>query len=275
MSKDTKKELPASSKMRLRLYSPEDGSLISDRLVEQTTEFMGGPKETHKGAFSVELNLMDQTQVDSAIEYLKKLKGDLPIAEISKPKSTTKTIDKMLSEKEPLLDLLKTIKGKGTTQEKMITMLREYNFRFISGLMIQDMSLNDPNIAKQLELREKDITNDYQYMVRLVKEAKEPLNDKYDFRLVFGIKIVGEKRNFVQIYLWGEWAESIKVEWENAKKNNFKKVEKMYVFPEFMDYADRKKWRSENRKKETALSKGLPFEESKAFKKWTPYVKGL
>lgn len=263
------------TKMRIKLFD-EKSLLFSDRLVEQFTEFMYGPKQIHKGPISLEVNLYNQIQVDGVIEYLKKLKGDIPIEEIGVKKSTKdKTIDKMLTDKEPLLDLLKTAKAKGTTQEKLINLLREYEFKFISGDVIEDMTTFDPKVGEQIKIRDKDIIEKYQFMVRLIKKAKEPMNDKYDFRLVFGIKYIGDRIDKVVIYLWGKFEEFIKIPWENKKANNFKKVEKVYIFPAFMEnYADRKKWRTEHRKKLVAQEKNLPFEPSKFYEKWTPYIKG-
>jgi hypothetical protein len=264
------------TKMRIKLFSPE-GILQSDRLVEQTTEFTMGPKEVHSGPILVEVNLFDQVQVDSCIEYLKKLKGDLPLSTSTKKIKIDKTLDKMLSDKEPLLDLIKTAKAKGTSQEKLIDFLREYQFKFISGDIILDMVTNDPNVGNQIKLRPRDLETGFQYMVRLVKEAKEPLNDKYDFRLVFGIKILGDKIDKVVIYLWGEFSEHMKLPWDKKNANNFKKVEKLYIFPEFMDYAERKRWRSEHRKWLIA-TKGIAnpesIETSKFYNKYKPYVKG-
>jgi hypothetical protein len=265
------------SKMRIKLFD-ENNLMLSDRLVEQTTELTLGPKEPHKHSLSIELNLYDQTQVDMAITYLKKLKGDLPIEEKTAGKvKKDKTIEKMLTDKEPLLDLIKTLKTKATTQEKLIDMLREYQFVFVSGDVIEDMGTHDPNIKKQIEIRQKDKEAGYQYMVRLVKQAKEPMNDKYDFRLVFGIKIIGEKLDKAQLYLWGKYEKTWTLPWEDKKKVNFKKVEKVYIFPDFMDYVDRKKWRTEHRKWEIATNKGEKpeaFELSKFYLKYHPYIKG-
>jgi hypothetical protein len=262
------------TKMRIKLYDPETHLLQSDRLVEQITELNMGPKEAHKGPIGIETTFASQTQLDLFIEYLKKIKGDIPITAPGEKVKKTKTIDKMLSDKEPLLDLIKAAKSKGTSQEKLIDFLREYNFRFVTGDFIQDLGENDSKVKEQITLREKDVKDEFQYMVRMIKQAKEPMNDKYDFRLVFGIKIVGERVNKVVIYLWGKFSEFVKIPWEEAKKMNFKKVEKIYIFPDFMDYADRKKWRTEHRKKIAAEAKGLEFEPSKFYVKFTPYIKG-
>lgn len=268
-----------TSKMRVKLFDPKTNLMVSDRLVEQASEFIKGPHEVHKGPIMVEFNLYSQTQVDMAVEYLKKVKGDIPLDEIKFKKSKSKTLDKMLTDKEPLLDLLKAAKAKGVSQEKLIIFLREYKFRFIAGQVIQDMAQHDPEgVGQQIKLRERDIADGYQYMVRLVKEAKEPLNDKYDFRLVFGIRMIGKKVNKVVIYFYGEFKEYIKIPWDKSEQINFKKVERIYTFPEFMDYADRKKWRSEHRKGITwsreASNEGKVFEHSKFYLKFKPYVKG-
>jgi hypothetical protein len=232
-------------------------------LVEQATELRMGPKEPHQGPYTLEFNLVSQEDVEGMVEYIKKLKGDLPITtSTTKVKTKDKKIDEMLSDKEPLLDLLKTLKAKCKTQEKLISELREYGFKFVAADVIQDYASPD-----MITLKEKHL--DYQFMVRLVKEAKDPSNDKWDYRLVFGIKFMGEKVAKVQVYLWGKWEEVLKIGWEKEEDINFKKVETLYSFPEWMDYAERKRWRLENRK----LEKNPELEPSKFYTKCKPYIK--
>lgn len=259
-----------STKMRIKTYDPTSGLLLSDRLVEQKTEFNLGPKTAHNGPMTIEVNLVSQEDVDGLITYIKKLKGELPIAKSDKPKTTTaKQLDKMLSDKEPLLDLLKTLKAKAKNQEHLIEMLREYNFRFMATDVIKDY-FEEKGFLKIKEKHEK-----YQWMARLVKEAKEPANDKYDFRLTFGIRFMGEVVDKVQIYWYSEYQETWKLAWKQKEDINFKKVEKVLMFPEFLDYADRKKWRTEHRKIERAAAAGTPVEPSPFYTKWKPYVQGL
>lgn len=261
--------IPTTSKMRIKLFDPIEKILISDRLVEQSTELLKGPKEEHKGPMSFEVNLYQQEDVDGFIAYLKKIKGELPLEKEENPKvKKDKKLDKMLSDKEPLLDLLKVFQNKGTSQEKLIALAREYDFRFIASDVAMDHNVHNPG---QIEIR--DNHKDYQFMVRLIKEAKDPANDKYDWRLVFGIKIVGEKTNHVKVYLFGKFDTSWKIPWEDAKEHNFKKVEKVYIFPEYMDIDDRKKWRSENRKVIRAQETGEAYEPSKFYNKYSPYIK--
>lgn len=267
----------ATTKMRIQMFSPDNHLMISDRLIEQKLELLKGPDHVSKGPFGLEITLFSKGEVDMLVDYLKRLKGDLPIEAPGTKVKKDKTIDKMLKDKEPLLDLLKVVKAKGTSQEKIIELLREWKFKFITADVILDMQQNDPQIKEQITLREKDIEKGYQYMVRQIKEAKEPMNDKYDFRLVFGIKIVGDKVSLIPVYLWGKWEETLKVSWEKIKAMNFKKVEKVYIFPEFMDYDDRRKWRKEHRAKITwdkNPNKTNEFETSKFYQKFTPYVKG-
>jgi hypothetical protein len=266
MKKDKKPTVEAlpvfsiGSKMRIKNFTPE-GLLVQDRLVEQVTELRAGPKEKHTGPICLEFNLLTQADVQGMIEYISKLKGDLPIEE--KVKKIKKPKDEMLGDKHPIEDLVNEAKVKAKTQEELMTLLREkWDFRFIDSSYIQEFVPEE-----QIKLRSKDL--DYQFMVRMYKEAKAPANDKYDWRLVFGIKIVGDKIDKVQVYLYGKYECTWTKPWDKPKDHNFKKVNAIYIFPEFMTYEERKKWRTENRKKQ----KDPNFKTSKQFDRWTPYVK--
>lgn len=264
-----------SSKMRIKVYDQQ--GLIQDRLVEQSTELRMGPKEVIKGSFSLEFNLNSQEDVDLMIEYIKKLKGELPLTKVEKKSLASKKLNDMLSDKEPLLDLLKTVEAKAKTQEQLISSLREYNFMFVDMQTVLDVATKE-----QITLRDKDIEKGYQYMVRRIKEAKDPAKDKFDWRLTFGIKIVGEKTDIVQVYLWGKRDKFLKLPWEK-KKVNFKKVEIFSQFPEPMTYDERKRWRLEHRKLETNFKKEgegkvtwenyIGVKASKFYLRWKPYIK--
>lgn len=252
------------TKMRIRLFS-EDEKLVSDRLVEQKTEFTAGPKSSHKGPISLEVNLRTSEDVDSTIDYLRKVKGDLPITVKEAPEKKSKSLESMLKDKEPLQDLLNNALLKGTTQEKLIEFLRQYNFVFIAADVVDDMSEGKPDLFSFKKEKHKE----YQYLIRQVKQAKDPKNDKFDLRLAFGVKIVGQRVEKVLVYFWGKFKTFKEIPWENSKKINFKKVEKILTFPEFMDYADRRKWRLEHRKKDSNPN----YEPSKFYNKWKEYVK--
>lgn len=272
--KKTSKPKPTFSlgtKMRIKIFDKDTGGLLSDRLVEQSTELNTGPQYSLPGPYTLEFNLTNQEDVTGMIEYINKLRGELPIApKTAKKSSTAKKLNEMLNDKEPLLDLIKTVEAKAKTQEQLIAILREYNFMFVSQDIVQDIAT-----PEQITLREKDVQAGYQYMVRRIKEAKDPAKDRFDWRLTFGIKIIGEQMQLVQVYLWGKRDHYIKLGWE--KKNiNFKKVEQFSSFPEPMTYDERKRWRLEHRKWDKATEGGKnpeKFETSKFYNRWKPYIK--
>jgi uncharacterized protein (UPF0216 family) len=255
-------DLSQSSKMRVRLFT-QAGIQLEDRLVDQARELFTGPNIKHDGPISLELNLKSKDDVEAAMIYIDKLKGKLPIEpKTAKPKK--EKIKEMLTSKEPVLELMNTVKAKAKSQEQLMDLLREYDFRFVAADVVIDWSQEHPD---QITIKEKH--HDYQFMVRMVKEAKNPENDKYDWRLVFGIKIIGDKEEKVQVYLWGVYEKTWTLPWEKAKEFNFKKVNPIYIFPEFMDYNDRKKWRAENRK----AVKDPNFKPNAFYEKWKPYIK--
>lgn len=252
------------TKMRIKLFDSAE-QLISDRLVEQITEFNMGPKTTHSGGIGLELNLRGQDDVEKAIEYLKKLTGSLPLQ--NKMKTVKITKGTLLEDNAEPLESLMESALKSPSQEKLITFLRNQNFRFIESDIITEFNTD---LQAQIKLKEKH--QGYQYMIRLVKEAKNPLNDRYDHRLIFGIKLRGAKVNKVVAYLFGEFKTKREIPWEKAKKINFKKVERMVVFPAYMDYEERKKWRIEHRKVEIAEQKGIEYTPAKFYTKNKPFI---
>lgn len=250
-------------KLRITLFD-ENNQQLSDRLVEQGLEFSTGPKEAHKGAIRLEVNLESQEDTNLCIEYLKKISGQLPLSARQEKKLKPKSIQLMGI--EPLKDLLHTAITKNKNQEAMIAYLRDLQFVFVShqGLLDINKENNFP-----FELKEKH--EQYQFMIRRTKFAKNPKADKYDGQLVFAIKIVGTRFEKFQVYLFGEYNKTVKMEWADKKNYNFKKVDKVYKFPDMMDYAERLRWRVEHRKKEMDEK----YETSKFYNKWAQYIKML
>jgi hypothetical protein len=195
----------------------------------------------------------------------KNSKGDLPIEEKVKKVKIKK--DDMLGDKHPIEDLLAEVEAKCKTQEELLDMLRDkWDFRFVDYTHILDYVPED-----KLKVSEK--ASDHQFMVRMYKEAKDPANDKYDWRLVFGIKFIGERINKVKIYLYGKFDHSWDLPWDKPKIHNFKKVTPIYTFPDFMTYDERRAWRKENRKRLKSIELKEEFTPSKQFVRWSPYVK--
>jgi hypothetical protein len=261
MKKDTKiLSIGPTTKMRIQAFN-EKGLMLQDRLVEMATELRAGPKEKIEGPLTMEVTLYNQSETQEFIDYLQRLTGLLPIEE--KVKKIKKPKDEMLGDKHPIEDLVNEAKAKAKTQEELMTLLREkWDFRFIDSSYIEEFVPKE-----QITLKSNHL--EYQFMVRMYREAKAPANDKYDWRLAFGIKIVGDKIDKVQVYLYGKYESTWKKPWDKPKEHNFKKVNAIYIFPDFMTYEERKKWRTENRKKQ----KDPNFKTSKQFDRWTPYVK--
>lgn len=252
------------TKMRIKLYDKSE-YLMSDRLVEQQTEFNLGPKDKHEGPLSLELNLRDKEDAEKAIQYINKLIGNLPLQ--NKMKTVKITKGTLLEDNaEPLESLMETAL-RSFSQEKLITFLRNHNFRFIESDIITEF-----NEELKEKVNIKPIHHKFQFMIRLVKEAKNPLNDRYDHRLIFGIKLRGTKIEKVVVYLFGKFKTKKEIPWDNAKKINFKKVEKMVVFPAYMDYDERKKWRIEHRKVEIAQEREQEYKPSKFYTKNKPFI---
>ena len=72
------KETETIYKPKLRVqYLNEDGTIQSDRLVDQAIEFMNGPKEGHTGPLRIESSLMCKQDVESLKDYLNKVVSGL------------------------------------------------------------------------------------------------------------------------------------------------------------------------------------------------------
>lgn len=258
-----------STKMRIKLFNPESKALEYDRLVEQAPEFIKGPTHAHEGPITLEVTLLDKQDVDSVITYIGKLAGTLPLTHKEEKKlKKNKALEQALMSDEPLKEFMQ-IALASENQEALIDTLRESNFRFMSYLDLKDLTEE----SKSLTLKTKH--SDWQFMVRLIKEAKNPINDKWDTRLVFAIKYMGERVNLVHVYLWGQWDQKRVIPWKTkpGKEINFKDKPQFFQFPEFMTYEERGKFRAEHRKL-ALIEDPTKREPSKFFNRWAPYVPG-
>lgn len=248
-------------KMRIKLLD-EEGRVLSDRLIDQYTELLQGPKDEHQGPVSIEVNLIDAWAFERFQEYLLKLKGKLPLDTIRT--SSTPTTKKV----EPYKEIIQDVKSKGTVEE-VIKYLETLNFRFVTSQFIEELeSLDKVKVTFAKSWHKK-----YQFMTRLARIAKDPMNDKYDFNLMFGIKLIGGKKSKILIYKKGEYKGLIKINWENESDTNFKERKQPTIFPSFMSIEDRKKWRVIHRKIE--LERPIGPTEEKFYNRYKPDIKGL
>ncbi len=167
--------LEIESKMRIQLYD-KDFNQLSDRLVTQGPEFAKGPKEVHEGPMRIEFSLFEREDVKQCQDYLARLEGSLPL-EIAKKKRGRKK----LSPDDPSFreEVIATIQ-EYTDATELMQSLRDEGFLFITLDYLED--LGHP-IAVPTKLRRR-----YKWLVKRTREAKNPLNHRYDLSVLIGFK---------------------------------------------------------------------------------------
>lgn len=236
--------------MRVKTLTP-NLVVMGDRLVDQTTEFNLGPPEKHKGPLCIEVTLRDKDDLSNLKKYLDKLLGDLPLPEKKAKKGSLPEMDV-----EPIKEMLEEIKVKCKTQDEVIKYLRERNFKFVTAQFLEDRDIKVDINAK--------VPDDYQFMIRLLKEGKDPKADKYDPQLLMGFKFLGEtKGKFIRPYLYGRKEEVINLPWAKKSDINFKKVAAI-KYPHYMNQEERDKYSLELRK----MKLNPELKPSKFFLRW-------
>lgn len=242
-------------KMRVQTLDNE-GRTLSDRLVDQTSEFTLGPKEKHKGAIKLELTLRDESDIKSFNDYLDKLRSDLPLPEKKVYKTGKKAIS--LLDDEPLRDMLKEAERKCKNLDELIKYLRERNFQFVTDQWLGD---------KEFKVSIKENHKDWQFMIRCIKEAKNPLSSKYDPQLIIAFKYIPKKEAGAKVYMYDKFLKTIKIDWAEKSDLNFKKL-KLTKFPPYMIQEERNRYRLEEAKYKA--NPELP--KSKFWTRWNPAV---
>lgn len=236
--------------MRIQTFDP-DFNMLDDRLVSQDTELYKGPTSTHLGPLKVEFSLFDKDDVDACITYIKKLKGDLPIElKVKKPKSPPD------SDSDEGRERLLYEVTEATTQEAAIKILREEGFVFLTAQDVEDYGVFPLS----------DADKNFEWMVKLTREAKDPANNKYDPTVRFGFKIMGPKVESYILYNFDKRYEK-ELPWKSSKEFNFKKVN-LTKYHSAMVEEERLKFSKELAK----LRKDPELEPSKFFKRWAPYA---
>lgn len=253
-------------KIRIQLLDDES-RVLDDRMVDQYTELINGPKKTHDGPLRVDLTLMNQQDIDLFKEYLDKLKGKLPIKEMqTRGRPSTQS----LSIESPREDILVNVE-KIEDQDEVIKYLRDLGFVF---LLTEDFKEYFP----EFEFDEKDIgkpNNSGQYldslswMVRCIKRAKDPKSDKYDKMIIFGFSLINGRSKKVVPYLYGERKKPLRISVNGDTAISFSKVTELTKFPVYMVEAERLKFSTEMRK----LMYSDDLKPSKFFMRWYRDVK--
>ena len=270
------------AKIRITLFeglqAVADGEQMAlvkeDRLVEAGLEFMNGPKEKHDGPIRIDYLMEHRDDVEGLMKYLSQLALDLPLSEKAKKTYERKSTSNSLMEKDSLQQLIEDAFNKNKTQEKLVDYLKGLNFVFLTEEHLSELWQANKFPWELKKLKEKKKVHPHsknQFMVRLLKLAKDPSKDKYDPQIAFGIRLVGDRVGKVLIYLFGKYHKTVEIHWENSKEINFKVKEKFYKFPEAMIYSDRHKWRLEDRK----LINNPELTPTGFYERWKPFVKIL
>lgn len=247
-------------KMRVTLLN-KDLITLEDRLVDQYEELLNGPKAIHLDPYRFEFTITDQQEIDRVISYMQKLRGTLPL-------DAPKIKNHKTSAVNPYQELYNAVKAKEFVED-IIEYLTEANFRFVGKQALLDMAYVKPKGS----IPELDDT--YQWMVKVLRYAKEPKNDKFDFTLYFGIKFLGKnKEEKIMVYFNHEKKAVFKRKWQKDNSAiNMKKKKTPMSFPEFMTIEERKDWRAARRKVE--LGRTLGIKEQKFYDRYFTDIKNI
>lgn len=251
-------------KLRVTLLS-ENGCPVQDRLVDAYTELNTGPKIKHDGPVRIEFTAKNQQDIAAIKQYLDRLTGTLPIKEPSAGRGRPAGVQKELeSPREEVLSEVNKMVEEGKNQKEITKYLRKLGFVFI---LTEEFKMHFP----EFEFNTKDVgeptengqyLNSLSWMVRRLKEAKDPKADKFDPQIIFGFSIIEGPSKKVVPYLYKDRQKPFKV--EPAKKAlTFSKVG-FTKYPKFMLESERLKFSFEQRQ----LMFNKEKKPSKFFLRW-------
>ena len=202
-------------KMRVTLLD-ENGCPVSDRLVDTYTELNTGPKINHTGPIRVECTMTSKQDIENFKTYLDRLTGTLPLKEptAGRGRPTSGVTKELESPREEILASVENMVNEGKNQKDITQYLRKLGFVFI---LTEEFKLHFP----EFEFDKKDIgdpnyngqyPNSLSWMIRRVKEAKDPKLDKYDPQIIFGFSIIEGPSKKVVPYLYKDRRKPFKVE---------------------------------------------------------------
>lgn len=246
-------------RIRVQLFD-EESRLISDKLYKQGSEFATGPKFTHNGPMRIEVTMDNQEDVEKAITYLKKLSGLLPLEAKEKK---AKKVGKIDSDSESYVEEIMEIINSSQDQDELIKALREQGFVFVTRDLLHQMER-----FEKVEWENDDWRTDkFQYMVRLIKESKNPMLDKFDPTIIVGIKIYKKRTDEVQVYRFGEFTGTLEIKVPGKAQESFT-TQKLHIFPEFMSEKEKERFRKEYREMERDPEK----EPTPFYLRWNKWV---
>lgn len=245
------------TKMRIQLKDVK-GVIQSDRLVEQQNELIAGPKGIHKGHITLELTLQSLADIELFKNYIDQLAGTLPL------KTITKYINPNV-EVNPYREIYQDVKSKANMEE-VIDYLQGLDFRFVTKQFIEERV----DLGK-LDKEYNKLSSKYQYLVRLSRVAKDPIYDRYDFTLIFGIDLY-KQGNKIYVYREAKKFKRLTSKWLTSQAN-MKKKKIPLQFPQFMTIEERTRWRKIHRGFKD--KKDISQKDTKFYSRYKPDIKNL
>lgn len=235
-------------KLRITTLS-ENGTPLSDRLVDAYTEMNSGPKVQHNGPIRVEVTLTNKQDIDNFKEYLDRLSGTLPAKapNVGRGRPAGSTTKELESPREDILADVEKMIEEGKSQQDIIKYLRGLGFVFI---LTEDFLFHFPGF----EFNKKDVgeatdnkqyPNSFSWMARCIKRAKDPKADKFDPMIIFGFSILNGPSKKIIPYLYKERKKPLRAK---VGKNviSFSQAE-FTKLPKYMLESERIKFSTEQR----------------------------
>ena len=131
-------------KLRITTLS-ENGTPLSDRLVDAYTEMNSGPKVQHNGPIRVEVTLTNKQDIDNFKEYLDRLSGTLPAKapNVGRGRPAGSTTKELESPREDILADVEKMIEEGKSQQGdwdlYLSLLKIFYFTFLDLSLIKKM----------------------------------------------------------------------------------------------------------------------------------------
>lgn len=225
--------------VRITLFDKE-GRMESERMVTQGPEFYSGAKEIAPGPFRIEFTFEDHADVGGAIAYLQQLVGLMPIRE----KGTPGYAKKDKPDNDAIFDndkekALSELIENASDQDDFIKKLRANEFVFVNSGLLKFIVPETYQIKKMHQ-------DKYDWLIRRIKIAKDPKNDKYDTQVLIGLSMSHGRQDKIIVYLYGEFSNRYVIAVPEKRPLKLSKTN-LLKFPAYMNEEERLKWGFEHR----------------------------
>lgn len=256
-------------KLRITLLS-ENGCPVSDRLVDAYPELNMGPKIQHNGPIRVECTFQNKQDIEQFKNYLDILSGSLPIkVSTGRGRPGANTVKELESPREEILAEVTRMIEHSSNQKEITKYLRGLGFVFILTeefkMHFKDFEFNPKDVGQPTD--NGQYPNSLSWMVRRIKEAKDPRADKFDPQIIFGFSIINGPSKKIVPYLYKERQSPLKAK-PVEKALSFSKVG-FTKYPVYMTEEERFKFSLEIRQ----LLNNPEKKPSKFFMRWLKDVK--